>query len=217
MAKVVNPLMSGEARGKLGGIIYNAWRGISTVKIFKSPAQPRTSAQLLARSRLTTEVSAWKSLTAARRTAWNIFAADHLLPDWTGTPKRITGQNWYIKCSVTAIRAGGTAIADPPTVSAPAGIEGFALSVVGADIKIAWTAPVTAGLVLETRSAGPHSAGIIGRYEQSTYKVMIDADAVSPQVAVAAAGLGTHTVWARSIDPATGLVSQWVSSSILKT
>lgn len=59
MAKVTLPLMSAEARGKVGGLIYNTWRGNSTVKIKKAPAQPRTARQLLIRAFATTCSRAW--------------------------------------------------------------------------------------------------------------------------------------------------------------
>lgn len=210
MAKLVNPLLSLEARGKANGCIYNTWRGISYAKSFASPAQPDTEAQLLARSRMITAVGDWAQLEDLEREAWNTYAAAHLLSDWTGTPKRITGQNWYIRCNVQIARLAGAPIDEPPTVPAPDGLTGFALSVVDDDIKAAWTAPTAGATDVEFRLQGPHSVGAQGRYQQSRFETYKAIEVATPVIIAEAVPTGRYTVWARNVDPATGLCSQWV-------
>ena len=40
MAKVINPLLSVEARGRMGGIVYNTWHGISYAKAHYGTHKP---------------------------------------------------------------------------------------------------------------------------------------------------------------------------------
>lgn len=214
MAKLVNPLLSLEARGKANGVIYNSWRGISYAKSFASPAQPRTSSQLLARSRLTTYSQGWKSLTDAQRTDWQSFASTHLLTDWTGTPKRITSQNWYIRCNVQIARCSGTPISTPPADPAPSGITGLSLTYASSALKLSWTTPTSASLNIEAQLQGPYSSGRQPRFNEATTITISAGNAAQPVTLVSSPASGRYTVWARVIDPATGLTSLWTLSTV---
>ena len=77
MAKLVGPLMSFGARGKLGGsLVYSAWKGINTARQLVTPANPRSPAQVAQRDLLALIVAAWRSvdIEQAVRTAWNKMA-----------------------------------------------------------------------------------------------------------------------------------------------
>lgn len=74
MAKLVAPLMSFGARGKLGGsLVYSAWKGINTARQLVTPANPRSAAQVAQRGLLSVIVTAWRSteVSQAVRTGWN--------------------------------------------------------------------------------------------------------------------------------------------------
>lgn len=74
MAKLVAPLMSFGARGKLGGsLVYSAWKGIATARQLVTPANPRSAAQVAQRGLLSVIVTAWRSteVSQAVRTGWN--------------------------------------------------------------------------------------------------------------------------------------------------
>lgn len=74
MAKLVGPLMSFGARGKLGGsLVYSAWKGIATARQLVTPANPRSAAQVAQRGLLSVIVAAWRSteVSQAVRTGWN--------------------------------------------------------------------------------------------------------------------------------------------------
>jgi hypothetical protein len=217
MAKLVNPLLSGAARGKANGQVYNTWRGIAYCKKFTSPAQPRTTLQLAARALLSSYVASWKTITQAQRDAWDVYAADHLQTDWTGTPLRLTGQNWYISCNVNASRMGGSAITSPPTTAAPTAPTGIVITKATADMKVAWTTPSTGTTKLEFRLQGPHSAGAKGRYPKSKFKVAWIATTTIPAMLYASAPVGVYTCWYRVSDPVTGLVSLWQSIDFTMT
>jgi len=78
MAKLLAPLMSFGARGKLGNaIVYSVWKGISTARQLVTPKNPKSIAQKAQRALMSSVVSAWRrpELTAAVRTAWNLLAS----------------------------------------------------------------------------------------------------------------------------------------------
>lgn len=97
MAKVVAPLHSSEARGKMNGLVYNTWRGLSTVKQHVHPADPATSRQLAWRAFMTTINSHWRALDPSIREEWKRYAQEHPDPDWTGKPKRLTGHQQFVR------------------------------------------------------------------------------------------------------------------------
>jgi len=214
MAKVLNPLLSVEARGKMEGLIYNTWHGISYVKAFSSPNQPNTEAQLLARSRMSSVAADWRSLTQAQRNTWATYADANPLSDWTGQPKRITAFNWYVRCNVQLERMGESAITDAPGVAAPNAVTGFVLADATGDITAAWTAPVTGLFQIELRILGPVSTGVDPKFEQAVFQEYMEPDETTPYIVVTAAATGRWRAWARVCDESTGLTSGWLSDQI---
>ena len=217
MAKVVMPFMSAAARGKLGPLVANQWRGFNTMKLFRSPTQPNTAAQLAAPSRSSTFSSAWAALDANERAAWQRSAMDHLETDWTGNPKRLTSQNWFVRCNTRISMVGGSQIDTPPVTAAPAAPTGIALTCAGGTgtaMTLAWTTPTASGSFLIVYHAGPLSAGRLLRFEQSAILVMPEADSGSPETLYATAVAGRHGVWVQVIDSATGLASAPIFTEI---
>lgn len=219
MAKVIMPLMSDEARGKMSGLIYNTWRGISTVKSFTSPANPKTSAQMTARARLQSFTAGWKNLTQAQRDAWNTYAETHLKLDWTGKPKRITGQNWYISCNIIIAICGGTAITDPPASAAPEACGALTVAYVAGSPKkvtVDFTDPATVQtnnryIVYSQNaiSAGRKGSKTLARIASvlATDPAGVPAEIINPAVA------GKYYLWVGVADKTTGLVSAYQSGS----
>lgn len=215
--KVVSPMMSGQVRGRWGGVIYNAHRGINVIRGFTSPTQPNSALQLAARALLGSLSALWAAVTSGNRANWATYADAHLLADWTGVPKRLTAMNWWIKTNALLLRMGIAQKDTVPATAAPALPTGLVLSKVTADIKLAWTAPVAATFQLEVRHYGTHGAAVAPSYERSTFKQFILAETVSPVVVLAAAPVGYHSFWVRACDEATGLASGWTLLTFLMT
>lgn len=210
MAKVILPLMSSAARGKVGPLVFNQHRGFNVVKGFRSPTQPNTPAQLNARARLATYSTAWASLSPTERAAWQQYAIDHLETDWTGQPKRLTSQNFFIRCNTRIALVGGSQIDTPPTVAAPAAPTGQAITCAGGAgtaTSFAWTTPVAAGLHFLVYHAGPLSPGRIPRFEQAAILEIVAANSGSPEELYADTPAGRHGYWIVVVDEATGLAS----------
>lgn len=205
MAKVIGPLQSTEARGGIGALIFNTWRGISIVKSFTSPAQPRTARQLRIRGFLTSYSQLWASRTTEERAAWDTWAADHPLSDWTGQPVRMTGHNAYVMCNVLLADMGQTAITDPPTTDAPAAVAGLALTPSSDQISVAFTPYGGTGTQIDLWLYGPHSAGRKPKIERARHNVYGPGE-TSP-VVIDNLSPGVYTVFARGVAEASGLAS----------
>ncbi len=210
MAKVINPLMSAAARGKVGGLIFNIHRGINTVKGFKSPSQPRTARQLAVRAYLSTLSRGWSTLTAAQRTAWTDWANAHTVADWTGTPIRMTGENAYIKLNSLMLDQGQSAVTTPPAVSAPANVAGLAITPSAGQLSIAWTATTGTDKQVDVWLYGPHSAGRTPSLVKAKHNCYCPGE-TSPKVITGLAS-GLYTVFARVVSETDGQVSSFVSA-----
>lgn len=205
MAKVIGPLHSAEARGRVSGLIYNTWRGISYAKAFCAPAQPRTKMQLLTRAYTTQCVRAWQGLTSDNRLHWNAYAVEHPENDWTGNPKRLTGLNWYTRCNFRILRLAGSVIADPPAVPAPDPVAGFAAANGVLESVLTWTFANGAHNRFWVYCRGPHSAGIIASIERAA--ICLAGTASMETITATSLSPGRYTFWILVVDIQTGLVS----------
>jgi len=215
MAKVMSPLHSTEARGRVGGLIYNTWRGISYVKCNSSPAQPRSALQLKVRSLTTHLTRKWGTLLATTRTNWNDYAVTHTDVDWTNNPKRLSGMNWYVRCNLRLLIANIPEITEPPS-GAVAPAAPTSLVITGGILQC--TVAQAAGLastLLDIYLYGPHSAGLHGKIERAKHKLYGDGEDTTNTIT----GLrpGTYSIWERRIDTLTGLASPWMSGSCVVT
>jgi len=161
LAKVVGPLHSSEARGSVGSLTYNTWRGISIVKARTGPLKQYEAAQVDVRTKAAAATASWQSLTDAQRAPWYDYANAHTDIDWTGNPARLTAYNWYIRINVRRQLLGIAIRTSPPDVAPDARM--LTLTATGEPTRahIQWTmtpwAPL-ADLFVEIYGAGPYSA-----------------------------------------------------------
>lgn len=215
MAKLIGPLHSTEARGRVGGVVYNTWRGLATAKAKTSPSQPRTARQLIIRAFLTTYTRLWQTLGAVAIAAWNAYAAAHTETDWTGSPKRLTGADWHTRLNVRLADMGKTAITTPPVVAPPAAVAALVLTGGAGQISCAHTAMAGTDLTIDYWDQGPMSAGIVPKLTAARHKTYSPGE-TTPNVLT---GLtpGLHTIWARCVSEVTGLASTWVNAQAAVT
>lgn len=211
MAKVIGPLHSTEARGVIGGLIYNTWRGIRTVKRMTSPAQPRSKTALSIRALTLRFQRAWAALSSANQTGWNDYAAVHPDIDWTGVAKRLTGANWFVRCSVRAYRCANTVLTAPPATAAPNAPDAFAAADGILQSVLTWTAEAGTDKQIDIWQVGPHSLGAQAKLERAKFRSNQDGE--TPTYTVTGLFVGRYTFFARVIDEDTGLASTWVSDT----
>ena len=211
MAKVTGPLHSSEARGRVGGLVYNTHRGVSVVKAKHAPCQPRTSLQLAVRAIAVTLIRAWAA--CVNKAAWNAFAVLHPTVDGMGNSIRATGANWYVALNTRLKRMGIAIVQTAPAAVAPAAIEGFTANLSSGAYSPAWTAPTLAADGVEVWVDGPHSAGRQGSLARAKYLSYWSGD--QSGLGSVAAALGSYTLFARGISLVDGQVSAWVSKDIV--
>lgn len=210
--KVKMPMMSIEARGRLGGLVFNTNKGRNYVKQNTSPTGQGTAKRLAAQALLTMISRLWKDAGDVNRALWNDYAQAHTYSTWDQLAATMTGQNWFMRCNIQLQRQGNALLTAPPTADAPDCVTGLTLSKDVADLFIDWTAPVDASLNLLVHLTGPNSAGVAGKVEMAQFEKAIGANAAAPLVLRANAPVGRWTAFAKVMDSATGLCSPWVSA-----
>jgi len=212
--KVSNPFMSVEARGAIAGFVANTWRGVRYIKTNTAPTGQGTEKRLAAQARISAVSKEWAGLSDAQRAAWSQYAIDHPVPDWSGSPKRLTGMNWFVKCNCMLDVIGAAHVTDAPTIAAPDPVTGFVLAQATADITAAWSTPKGTDYTLVIFSTGPQSAGVTGKIEQAQLLVTPHAETTTPLIVVTSALVGRHTMFAKVVDETTGLQSTWQSDFV---
>jgi hypothetical protein len=215
MAKLMAPLMSTEARGRVSGLVYNTWRGISYAKAASSPAQPQTQRQLQIRAWSTQLVRGWAALSTVEKTGWNDYANAHPAIDWTGNAKRLTGLNWFTRCNVRLLDLGETPSDTAPTVSAPDPVADVVITPGAGQISVAFTAMAGTNLQIDCWDSGLRSAGTVPSLIHAKH-LKYGPGETSPLVC---SGLvpGLHTFWFRAVSEDTGLASTFVSADATVT
>jgi len=209
MAKVVGPLNSSEARGRVGAYIYNTWRGQSYVKSTKLPKTEFSTDQIALRLLTANATIAWKAASDADRARWLDYANQHPDQDWTGKPQRITAYNWFVRANVRR-----QLLALPVSVLPPAHQLAFAIS----DISVIWEDPyflVNWGtpetydpptLYAEFYIVGPHSPGARPSVKMAKRRAAVEYDNgywgwLVPE-------LGYYTIYVRPVH-SQGTVGIW--------
>jgi hypothetical protein len=209
--KVKMPMFSVEARGAIGGLIYNTWRGINYVKTNTSPTGQGTEKRLDAQALLIAVAKLWATAGDINRAAWNQYATDHPVTNWTGTPERLTGMNWFVRCNVTLVRMGLSAVMTAPLIAAPDPITGFAVTNPADYIQVAWTTPQTGSYKLDWFGVGPISAGIAPKIQRCKWLGFQNPTDFAGAILITPSNAGRYTIFGRVLSTVTGLSSSWVS------
>jgi len=103
-----------QVSGSVGGTTYSHNKSGMYQRARAIPVNPNTSRQVNVRSALTALVTAWSSvLTAAQRSAWNLYAANVPVTNPLGDAVLRSGQQWYIGCNTPRLQVNtniGTAV-----------------------------------------------------------------------------------------------------------
>jgi len=211
MAKVKAPLFGTEARGRMGGLVYNTWRGINYVKAHTGPAQPRSQKVLQVRAYTAFLVRNWAILSADARLHWNQYAYDHPVLDTMNGTRRLTGANWYVMLNVRLLLLGYLTQSEPPTTAAPESPAVFAAADGVGQSILTWTAMGGTDKLVTIWAVGPHTKGRLAKIQMARTLFWVTGEAGTATVT----GLrpGRHTFFVRTVDEDNGLVSTWVSDT----
>lgn len=114
MAKIKFGMMMTDARGKLGGQVFSKNRAGAYVRTKVTPANPRTSTQMLSRSILGLLSASWSGLTEAQRRAWNNAVNDWQKTDVFGDSRKPTGKNLFTGLNKELLQSGQSQLNLPP-------------------------------------------------------------------------------------------------------
>lgn len=101
MAKVIAPLFSTKASGKLANsLVYLSWKGIDDVRSYVIPANPRTEKQQAQRSKMAQAVATYHAsgFTSSDIRAWNLYASILPVP--------VSGFNAFVREHILSALAG---------------------------------------------------------------------------------------------------------------
>jgi len=214
VARVLNPLMSMDAKGSVGGITFAGGRYGKTVKTKSRPSTKVNFNQPTIRAMLGHLARKWGYLTDVQREAWKSWAINHPEPDGFGGTFILTGNNAFIKLNHTAWRLG-TAVKvthTPPIEDLAFAIENYEVdtALVTGDFITKWDLVNVgdAADYVEIQLAGPFdSPGRVQVFNQFRY----DKDVTGVTVTETTAGLTVGAwYWKRAryvgVD---GQVSAW--------
>lgn len=152
-----------DGRGKIGGHVASKNRAGAYLRTKVTPTNPNTTAQTTVRNRLSGLSSAWRSLTAAQRAAWNSAVQDFSKTDIFGDIKVPTGFNLYQRLNNNLLTCGEAVIDVPPEVIA---VDSFTSIVLTAEddtdeelLSLAITPAVEADHLVKVYATPPMSAG----------------------------------------------------------
>lgn len=124
------------------------------------PVQPRTTAQLNQRARMTTNAAAWRALTDAQRAGWLSLGLMIVRSDSLGQSYDLNGFLAYCSVNNNKLDAGDAAVSDAPALATPADLLTATVTLTAAAFSIAYTTtPLAAGVRLFIRISPQRSAG----------------------------------------------------------
>lgn len=156
------------------------------VRTRASPVQPRTTAQLNQRARMTTNAAAWRTLTDAQRAGWLSLGLSLTRTDSLGSSYTMNGFMAYCSVNNNKLDAGDSAVADAPAIVTPADLTTATVTLTAVAFSVAYTAtPLPAATRLFIWVSPQRSAG---RFFNGDYRLLsvTAAAAASPSNILAA-------------------------------
>lgn len=117
-----------DGSGKLGGHVYSKNRGGNYVRTNRVPSNPRTPAQILARSRFGQASAGWKGLSEIQRRAWAEFANTNPYSDSMGVQRHLSASSAYTRSSNNLLNVGKSPINVPVDVDEAIVFDAFSAS-----------------------------------------------------------------------------------------
>jgi len=106
-----------QMSGSVGGTTFARNRYGNYARAKTKPVNPNTAAQAAIRSALSELTVLWsQTLSAAQRTAWNLYGASVAMKNRLGETTYLTGFNHYIRSNVMRNRVGLGVVNDGPVI-----------------------------------------------------------------------------------------------------
>ena len=143
-----------QMSGSIAGNTFARNRYGNYVRSRTKPTNPNTAAQQAVRSSLAALTTRWsQTLTAAQRTAWNLYGSSVSMTNKLGETMNLSGFNHYIRSNSYLARAAGTIVdAGPTTFEIPEADP--TLTVTGSEATQDLTTTYDDGLAWATEAGG---------------------------------------------------------------
>lgn len=170
--------------GKIGGHVASRNRGGAYFRTKVTPLNPQSTAQTTVRNRLSGLSSAWRSLTASQRDAWNAAVSDYAKTDVFGDLRNPTGFNLFQRLNNNLLNIGESQINTPPAVVAVDAFTSLSLSAedgtVAQSMSLTFASAIAADHKVKVYATPPLSAGV--SFVKSEYRqiAVIDDSDTSP-------------------------------------
>ena len=130
-----------QMSGSLGGNTYARNRFGNYVRARTTPVNPNTARQIAIRAALAELTARWSAtVTAAQRTAWDLYAASVAMKNKLGETIYLTGFNHYIRSNTPRLQASVAVVdAGPTTFELPEQDPTFAITASEAAQEISYT------------------------------------------------------------------------------
>lgn len=114
---IASYLEYGDIRGSIGGKVYSRNRYGPYIKNRVKPVNPNTARQQAARLNFSDIAEHWSStLTAAERTAWNLYGASVPVVNRLGQQIYLSGFNHFIRSNTPIKQVAGIVVEAGPTI-----------------------------------------------------------------------------------------------------
>lgn len=155
MALVKNGVGIAQISGKVGGVVFARNRTGNYMRNKTMPVNPRSALQVDLRTNLSSLTELWHTgLDAAKRIAWDSYAASITLKNRLGEDIHVTGFNMFVRTNSLRLQAGLLVIDDGPTsIALPAQDPGFTIDPTSGDQKLNITFTESAPWALSATSA----------------------------------------------------------------
>lgn len=161
-----------DGRGKIGGHVASKNRGGAYMRTKVTPSNPNTSAQVEARSLLSSLSQSFRSLTSEQILSWNNAVKDWSSTDIFGDIKNPTGLNLFVKINTNLSNVGLAVLNAPPAkMEMPATlITGATISVADGSLSIDFSDASADGTNVLVRATPVVSNGV--SFVKSEYRVI---------------------------------------------
>lgn len=148
-------------KGKVGGTIYQSYRGATMVKTRTPGGGVKSERWQASKNCLGTLASGWRALPAASQAAWAAAAPSFPYIDKFGNPQIPSGYQLYITLNVPLFCRGLPILLVPPAPGIKVNITGLALAIPDVNtMNVTWTTPNAAGYRLVFYMSNMISKGI---------------------------------------------------------
>jgi hypothetical protein len=157
MAKILFTAFLADVRGKVAGTVFSKNRSGAYVRTKVTPSNPQTSAQSVARQRLSNLSQFFRTLTAAQVLAWNNAVDDFSSTNVFGNAVRKSGINLFV--GLNSIRQLlGEAILNTPPSPGPVSEVSFSIATLSSsavDLNLSAISTGEAYLIEATSNQSP--------------------------------------------------------------